>query len=567
MAGQVPTLGSIEAGWLGPVAEGVSRGQDRTTKVHTVTNDRVCEVLKAQIVTPYALCDANGRLVCFLGVDKVGDEMRVYDILALHEEGRPDDGVQEQYDGRYLDVITLRQHSKTRYDVLACSAEPDVKIRALREARVTKDMLDWAQKQVVVYMNRYFGVVADTQSSVVMKRVTTMEEPPAVIGLAYNGFIRTYGNHKVAGDKQRVSNMWYDHDDRRTFDGLGFGERVPPNFLNLWTGLRPIPDDTDIADADIFFEYVYHLLCKREGKVFTYLVHLLAHMMQYPFVKTETCVGMKGDQGSGKSVLVDGVLRPIFRQYCTTVTMEDLKRFNGFLKHTLIAFLDEAVPQDDKVAIAKYKSLVTSPKLRLEDKHLSSYELPNYINPIVTTNWDIGGILEHDDRRLLLLDVSNERADVSIPANKEYWDTLWGRLNPDAIHKALLEIPSNGFSLRVVPMTKGKREQKLMTLKTPILWYINLLEEGSSTMHDDMALAKEAVYGEYVRWFAKSYPSRKPDDNSRFWPLLRDLLGDAYEEPARQEGSSGYARQFVIPSREVGRAAVCRYLRDPAFFC
>jgi hypothetical protein len=558
----IPTLTSVEATWTGPVAEGVPKGTDRSLRVHTIADKDINALLKAQMVIPYALCDDKGHLVCFYGFDKGGNDVRVYDILAFHKPGRPDDSIYEQYDGDYVETIILRQASKAKY--VRCSADDDLEMRHIQERRASKSALAWAQEEVTTYLNRYFGVVADTQSSVAMKRVSTLAEPPKIAHMTNLAFVRTYGNHKLIGDKLKMSSMWLEHSKRRGYDGIGFAETVPPNYLNYWTGLKPIAEGTDSEDARPFFDYVYEILCRREDSVFVYLVNFLAHCMRYPLVKKQVCVGMKGDQGSGKSVLVDGVFRPIFRQYCTTVTMEELRKFNGCLKHTLIAFLDEAVPQDDKVAIAKYKSMVTSPTMRFEEKFMSSYELPNYINPIVATNWDMGGILEHDDRRLLCLGVSNERADVSIPANVEYWNRLWGSLNPDAIHQALLEIPLNGFSLRAVPMTAAKREQKRMGLKSPIIWYVQLVEEGSSVLLEDMTVSKEEVYGEYLRWHERNYPGRKPEYANRFWPMLKELLGEVYEEPSRSADEG--TRKFVIPARTRGKDAVCRYMRDPAFF-
>lgn len=564
----ITTLISIEKSWLGEKVTGEAvllRGDAKDLHVYHVTSQRILKQLKTKLTgieTYYAVCTGDGCIVYFAGMDVEGEALRYYDIVGMHRPSHPAANNLEVFCDTYINVLSTRVKSRRRF-LSSYDRDEDAKIRRYNEDKLDKNCLEWVQGETVRYMNRYFGTIQDNTSTVVMKRVPNIQEGTIIVGLKYSGFINSYIHLSLPGDKNSISTMWYKHKDKRVYEGIGFGDDVPPNYLNYWTGLRKIPEGTTSVGSERCMEYLHMQLCAGNTLAFKYLSYYLASLVQDPLTKKNVCITSVGGQGVGKNTLPDGILKPIFGKHYVRVTMDELKRFNGCLKHAIIALFDEAIPENDKQALGKYKALITSPMLRVEDKFLSSYELPNRVNPIVVTNWDLGGLIEHDDRRQLVLRPSSQYADLSIPENAKYWTDLYDnfRDNIDNIHQAFREISLDGFDLRVIPITNVKRDHKLASLCSVHDWLIDILRTDNTILPWSSIVAKSILYARYLEWMKNEQPQERVMVSNRFWSKFKQFMENDYEEiPHRNP------HPICLPTQDKMRQIACRFMRDNELF-
>jgi hypothetical protein len=108
--------------------------------------------------------------------------------------------------------------------------------------------------------------------------------------------------------------------------------------------------------------------------------------------KTGTAWILHGCQGTGKGLLVDHILTPIFgNDYVVKQQARDLRAsFNGFIERAIFVNLDEFdvhdTGKDQDSVMAALKSWVTDPKLSLRKMHADHHMIENFSNFIITTN-------------------------------------------------------------------------------------------------------------------------------------------------------------------------------------
>jgi hypothetical protein len=154
----------------------------------------------------------------------------------------------------------------------------------------------------------------------------------------------------------------------------------------------------------------------------------LAQRVQRPHEKINHALVLGGKQGIGKDTLLEPLKHAVGPWNFTEVSPQQvLGRFNGFLKSVVLR-VSEARDLGDYDRFAFYdhmKSITAAPPdvLRIDEKNLREYMIPNVTGVIITTNHKSDGIyLPADDRRHLV--VWSDCDKTAFPA--AYWKVLWG---------------------------------------------------------------------------------------------------------------------------------------------
>lgn len=119
-----------------------------------------------------------------------------------------------------------------------------------------------------------------------------------------------------------------------------------------------------------------------------------------------TCTAwmLQGVPGTGKGVLINVVLKPLFGATNTTARrMEELEdKFNGYLEGCLLVYIDEVHIGKSKRAdmiMANLKNQITEPYITIRNMRQTAYESPNYLNWIFSSNMTTPLELDQEDRR------------------------------------------------------------------------------------------------------------------------------------------------------------------------
>jgi hypothetical protein len=197
-----------------------------------------------------------------------------------------------------------------------------------------------------------------------------------------------------------------------------------------------------------------------------HIVKWLAARVQHPDLKINHGLILGGPPGIGKDTLLHPVAQAIGPWNMSEVSPSQLMGgFNGFIKSVILR-VSEAHDLGDVDRYALYdraKTLLAAPPevLRVNEKHVREYNVPNVTGVIYTTNYRTECLfLPPDDRRHLATWSERSKEDFS----QEYWDDLWHwyahKQGCEHVAAYLATLNLDGFSLTAPPP------------KTPAFWSI-----------------------------------------------------------------------------------------------
>jgi hypothetical protein len=159
-----------------------------------------------------------------------------------------------------------------------------------------------------------------------------------------------------------------------------------------------------------------------------HILDWLAHRVQHPAEKINHALVLGGEQGIGKDSIIEPVKRaigPWNAQEESPRTILD-SRFNGYLKAVILRISEARdLGESDRFAFYDHmKAIIAAPPdvLRVNEKHIREYYIPNCCSIIITTNHKTDGIhLPADDRRHFVAWSPCERKEFP----DSYWCELW----------------------------------------------------------------------------------------------------------------------------------------------
>lgn len=108
-----------------------------------------------------------------------------------------------------------------------------------------------------------------------------------------------------------------------------------------------------------------------------------------------------------------------------------------------------------------------------------------------------------------------------------------------------------------------------MALESPAKWWYECLDEGSPLFAElpgqTKPQHKAAIYQAYLAWARTSGRQQDVLVPERFWCIIRDVLGQLYEEE-NPRSEHGRVRQLKVPTLQACRYGFCAYVRDSRFF-
>jgi hypothetical protein len=237
--------------------------------------------------------------------------------------------------------------------------------------------------------------------------------------------------------------------DRFFADG-GFIKRDGITVFNLYR--EPTIKHGDGDKASPWVEHIHRVF----GDDASHIILWLAQRVQRPFEKINHALVLGGMQGIGKDTLLEPVKYAIGPWNFTEVSPQHmLARFNGFLKSVILRVSEARdLGEFDRYKFYDHsKAYIAAPPdvLRIDEKHLHEYSIPNVSGVIITTNHKTDGIyLPADDRRHFVAWSELNRESFE----EEYWTKLWrwyvdGGIGHVAAYLAGLDI--SGFDPKAPP--------------------------------------------------------------------------------------------------------------------
>lgn len=178
----------------------------------------------------------------------------------------------------------------------------------------------------------------------------------------------------------------------------------PETHINMFRGLPLTPERDDSKCEGI--RNMMFTLCNQEEEVWAWLSRWLAYPLQNVGAKMDTAVLMHSEtQGSGKSMLFDGVMRPIYGDYGATLGQHQMEsQYTDWQSNLLYGLFEEIFSRSKKYSqMGTVKQMVTGDKTRIEKKFVSGWEEANHMNCIFLSNELQPFPVEPSDRRFCVI--------------------------------------------------------------------------------------------------------------------------------------------------------------------
>lgn len=158
---------------------------------------------------------------------------------------------------------------------------------------------------------------------------------------------------------------------------------------------------TELPTLGPITERVFRSVTGDDEVMFNYFMNWLAYIFQYR-KKTMTAMVLHGCPGTGKGVLFNHILRPIFGKYAVAKQLDKLERdqFDGFLAENLLVQFDEA--QANKAMRNRLFNWITEGHTDVRRMYSDAQEVETYCSFIFASNQHDAVKIETLDRRYIV---------------------------------------------------------------------------------------------------------------------------------------------------------------------
>lgn len=352
--------------------------------------------------------------------------------------------------------------------------------------------------------------------------------------MSFGDFRNAHMNRRVevGADKEGnpkympLGDWWLKHQERRQFKRVVFvpNEEVPDAY-NLWRGFsceaRP-------GRWDKLQQHIFSNVCMGKDKIYIYLIHWIARMLQYPGEPGQVAVVMRGSQGTGKSFLAKQIGSLLGRHYMQVGHSSQLVgNFNSHLRDCVFLFADEAFYAGDKKHEGVLKMIVTEDTMAIEAKGIDIEVATNCLHLMMASNheWVIPAH-SRNERRFLVLDVSDEHA-----RDGAYFEAIQKQMDNggrEGFLYDMLNTDLSKFDVRAVPGTKALQDQQTQSYNTEEEWWYTKLCSGQMLNNDPsnvlwpQVILKKQLIDDYLE-YTKRNSFRNPKNDVHLGRFLSQV--------------------------------------------
>ena len=372
-------------------------------------------------------------------------------------------------------------------------------------------------------------------------------------------------NRHLPGGRN-AGTAWLAHPRRREYlNGVGIHASgpCPEGVFNLWDGFAIEPQR---GPFPLIQRHLLDVVCAGDEAAHEWLLNWLARKVQYPDERAETAVVLRGAKGTGKSLL-GRMMEVVFGRHFLRVSQQKhlVGNFNAHLMDPLFVFADEAFWAGDKAGENALKALITEPTVVIEPKGLDSFSMPNKLALMLASNADWVVPATVDERRFLVLDLSDVRRN-----DAAYFAPLFEEIDTGGISfflDHLLHRNLKDFDHRRPPRTSALLAQIAQGFDTVERWWCDILAAGE--LPDEIergclpwpeAEPVEVVISALVDHYTRATATRRlrPASRQDFSRKLAGLLGISEMKvvrPKKPAFSTSRPRRYALPSLAEARQA------------
>jgi hypothetical protein len=312
---------------------------------------------------------------------------------------------------------------------------------------------------------------------------------------------------------------------------------------NTWPGWGCESVKGDVAP---WTKLLDHLFTNAEPGIRLYFERWCAYQVQRPGVKMFVAIMIWGlTEGTGKTFLGE-LLGTVFgKNYGELTTEQFHSSFNEWAVDKQLIFGDELKSDDKRLDAETLRRFITQKTVRINIKHLPTYEVPDCVNYLLVSNNPDALYLSNSDRRYLVHHVTVGPLSIAFYDGLRRWKENGG--GPAALRWHLEHLPLGDFDpFAPAPFTRAKAAMRDSSRTDVGAWCVQLREDPAAVLRvGDVASGRDLWTSKEILGFYD------PQGRSRLSVvgMGRELVRAGFEQvnsglPIRS--AAGLARYFAV---------------------
>jgi hypothetical protein len=421
--------------------------------------------------------------------------------------------------------------------------------------------------------DRYALALVGGKHRVVDLEADTFETMSLESFRAMHGNVR-FTIHNAEGvptpNEMTAAELWFQFPWRRNYHKVtlkppvhGDQPWILPDELNLW---KPPAILGSGGSYNLLREHLEENVCQADPERFEFVTTWFADIVQNPGRKTGSVLILRGEEGTGKSIVGQAFCRMIGPRHSIVLSQESqiVGNFNSHLAMPVFVLAEEAVFAGSK-SFGALKQLVTGEMLAVEMKGVDVVQMPNFSRIMMCSNerWVVPA--SAGSRRWFVTDVCADRK-----GDFDFFRRLREQLDDGGLgswQADLMAWKIDEDLLRNPPNTWELEQQRLDSMDHPGQFFIDLLKEGpvdffpqGNNAGTDYPIASEFIEDLFPR-FEEAMLKR----GARFAAnrtAMKQAMGDVLGLHPRQKKVDGTnARRFAVPPLDELRKEVAERLK------
>ena len=389
----------------------------------------------------------------------------------------------------------------------------------------------WSEDEIINFLNETRAVVHLEQTFILTEKTNTLggKDFSLESRQSFRVFFEDETIFCIDGIERSKADIWLKSPKRRKYKGIIFDPTTRESnngYYNLWKGFARV---AQYGDCSKYWAHVHDNICKKDEELYRYVRKWLAYIFQYPDA-VHTALVLCGSQGVGKNSFVEplGILLGSHYAPLSSIT-ELVSNFNFHLKNAILIHANEALWGGNKKEIGTVKAMITEKTCLIEGKGKDRIVVPNFKHIILSSNEDWPVHLDPDDRRFLVIRVSEEHKE-----DHEYFKAIQEQLSNggyEALLYDLLHEDLTNFNPRKMPSSTDSFSIKMRSVESAHRYIYAALSEGgfsigkSSDTDNQIwqgVIPKDSVYADYMEWCKNN--GEETVSNQLFGKTMKKLI-------------------------------------------
>lgn len=248
--------------------------------------------------------------------------------------------------------------------------------------------------------------------------------------------------------------------------------------LNLWSGWGVEPVKGDVS---LFLKLMDHLFTDAEPGAKEWLLCWLAYPLQYPGTKLFTSVVVHGiREGTGKSLL-GYTIGKIYGKNFSSIGQADLQSgFNDWACEKQFIMGDDVTGTNRFEQMDVLKKLITQQEIRINQKYVPSFTVPDCLNYYFTTNRGDSFMLADHDRRQFVHEVTAPA--LSEQFADEYAAKMLSAAGSAAVFHYLMNLDLKKFNPAAPALRTSAKDRMTSVARSDLGEWVRELKDSPGTV-------------------------------------------------------------------------------------